>query len=96
VISTAIAGKLSSFSNGLNNIYTLHIFFGLTQQAVEKQLYIVLIAYCLLKIIQLKTGYKGLLLRIKDFLTPVFMNHFPVLSVDFTANLNEFPKGGRK
>jgi len=76
----------------------LHVthFYGLTQQAVEMQLYIALITYCLLKIIQLKTGYKGRYYKSKGFLTPVFMNHFPFLSVGFTANPNEFPKGDGK
>ena len=42
------------------------------------------------------THLKGRCYKSKDFLTPAFMNHFPVLSVNFTAGLNEFPRDGGK
>jgi len=59
------------------------------------QLYIALIAYCLLKIIKLQVT-KGRYYKSKDFLTPAFMNHFPILCENFTANLNNALKGGEK
>lgn len=43
-------------------------FYGYSQQAVELQLYIALITYCLLMLIQQKTGHKGPLLTIKRLL----------------------------
>lgn len=46
------------------NFHVKH-FYGLSQQAVENQLFIVLTAYYLLVLLKLKAGYKGLLLTIK-------------------------------
>lgn len=40
-------------------------FYGLSQQAVENQIFIALITYCLLALLKLKTGYKGPLLTIQ-------------------------------
>jgi hypothetical protein len=34
-------------------------FYGLSEQAVENQLFIALITYCLLMLLKLDTGYKG-------------------------------------
>ncbi len=46
----------------------LHIkhFYGIGQQAVELQLLIALITYCLLILIKQQTGYQGSLLEVKD------------------------------
>ncbi|WP_366924348.1 IS4 family transposase [Metallumcola ferriviriculae] len=43
-------------------------FHGKSEQAVKNQLFIALITYCLLKMLELKTGYKGPLLTIKRLL----------------------------
>ncbi len=43
-------------------------FYGYSQKAVEIQIYIALITYCLLKLIQVKTGYQGPLLTIRRIL----------------------------
>jgi len=43
-------------------------FYGYSRQAVELQLYIALITYCLLVLIQRKTGYEGPLLTVKRLL----------------------------
>ncbi|MBZ4688507.1 MAG: transposase, family [Clostridiales bacterium] len=43
-------------------------FYGKSKQAVQNQLFIALITYCLLKLLELKTGYKGPLLTIKRLL----------------------------
>ncbi|QGP92826.1 IS4 family transposase ISDre1 [Neomoorella glycerini] len=40
-------------------------FYGKSEQAVENQLFIALITYCLMVILQLKAGYRGPLLTIK-------------------------------
>ncbi|MBS3975577.1 MAG: IS4 family transposase [Syntrophomonadaceae bacterium] len=40
-------------------------FYGTSEQAVENQIFIALITYCLLMLIKLKVGYKGSLLTIK-------------------------------
>ena len=56
----------------------LHIkhFYGFSQNAVEMQIYIALITYCLLKLIQLKSGYKGPLLEIKRVLQACLFEPF--------------------
>ena len=49
------------------NLHVKHIY-GLSRQTVENQLYIALITYCLLMILQLDTGFKGPLLTVKRLL----------------------------
>lgn len=49
------------------NLHVKHIY-GLSKQAVENQLYIALVTYCLLMIIKLISGYNGPLLTIKRIL----------------------------
>lgn len=43
-------------------------FYGKSKQAIQNQLFIALITYCLLKLLELKTGYKGPFLTIKRLL----------------------------
>jgi hypothetical protein len=76
----------------------LHVthFYGLTQQAVEMQLYIALITYCLLKIIQLKTGYKGPLLQIQRLLNTCLYEPFPFFVRRLYRKPERFSKGRRK
>lgn len=56
----------------------LHVkhFYGLSRQAVEIQLYIALITYCLLKLIKLRTGYEGPLLQIQRLLNTCLYEPF--------------------
>ncbi len=49
---------------------------GLSKQAVETQLYIVLITYCLLEIVKLKNSYTGSLLEIQRLLKACFHEPF--------------------
>ncbi len=49
------------------NLHVNHMY-GLSKQAVENQLYIALVTYCLLMIIKLTSGYDGPLLTVKRFL----------------------------
>jgi hypothetical protein len=76
----------------------LHVkhFYGLTRQAVEMQLYIALIAYCLLKIIQLKTCYKGPLLQIQRLLSTCFYEPFPCFIRRLYRKPDRTSKGRRK
>jgi len=57
----------------------LHVkhFFGTGEQAVEVQLYIALITYCLLTLIKQKTGYTGTLLELKRCLCACLYEPFP-------------------
>ncbi|MCR4441569.1 MAG: transposase, partial [Peptococcaceae bacterium] len=43
-------------------------FYGTSEQAVENQIFIALITYCLLMLMKLKVGYRGPLLTIKRLL----------------------------
>jgi hypothetical protein len=49
-------------------------FFGTSKQAVENQIFIALITYCLLILMKLKVGYKGPLLTIKRLLHTCLCN----------------------
>ena len=49
------------------NLHVKHMF-GLSKQAVENQLFIALVTYCLLMIIKLNSGYDGPLLTVKRLL----------------------------
>lgn len=51
-------------------------FHSLAQQAVETQLHIALITYCLLKIVKLRTSYTGSLLKIERLLKACFHEPF--------------------
>ena len=57
----------------------LHVkhFFGTGEQAVEVQLYIALITYCLLTLIRQKTRYTGTLLELKRCLCACLYEPFP-------------------
>ena len=68
----------------------LHVkhFYGLSRQAVENQLFIALITYCLMVLLQLKAGYKGSLLTIKRLLSTCFHESFTF----FVQKLHQKPK----
>lgn len=51
-------------------------FYGLSQRAVENQLFIALITYCLMLLLQIKTGFQGTLLTIKQQLTTCLHDPF--------------------
>jgi len=57
----------------------LHIkhFYGTGQQAVELQLLIALITYCLLTLVKQQTGYQGPLLEVKRCLLVCLYEPFP-------------------
>jgi len=63
-------------------------FHSLSKQAVETQLHIALIAYCLLEIAKLRTGYTGSLLKMQILLGFCFHEPFSC----FVRKLHEKPK----
>jgi len=67
-------------------------FYGISQQAVENQLFIALITYCLLMLLKLKTGYKGPLLNIKRFVNACLYEPFTA----FVQKLYRKPKRSSK
>jgi IS4 transposase len=76
----------------------LHVkhFYGLSQQAVEMQLYVALITYCLLKLIQLKTGYKGPLLQIQRLLNTCLYEPFSCFVRKLYRRAKRTSQGRRK
>ena len=67
-------------------------FYGTSKRAVELQLYIALITYCLLKLIQLKTGYQGPLLITKRLLRTCLYESFS----SFVRKINRKPERSSK
>ena len=76
----------------------LHVkhFYGLSQQAVEMQIYIALIAYCLLKLLKLKTGYQGPLLKIQRLLKTCLYEPFSCFVRELYRKPKRSSKGRRK
>jgi len=71
-------------------------FYGTSQQAVENQLFIALVTYCLLMLLKLKRGVKDLCWKLKDCWTPAFLSHLLYSSKNFIANRNAAQKDGEK
>ncbi|MDQ7791904.1 MAG: transposase [Clostridia bacterium] len=55
--------QIELFFKWLKQHLSVEHFYGLTQRVVENQLAIALATYCLVRLLQLKTGYKGALLE---------------------------------
>ena len=60
--------QIELFFKWIKQHFCVKHFYGLSQQAVENQLLIALIIYCLMMLLKMKTGYEGPLLRIKMLL----------------------------
>jgi hypothetical protein len=60
------------------------------------QLYIALIAYCMLKLIKLKTGYEGPLLQIQRLLKTCLYEPFPYFVQKLYRKPKRSSKGRRK
>ena len=71
-------------------------FYGYSRRAVEIQLYIALITYCLLKITQLKTGYEGPLLQIQRLLKTCLYEPFSCFVRRLYRKPERISKGRRK
>jgi hypothetical protein len=76
------------------HLYVKH-FYGTGQHAVELQLYIALISYCLLKLTRLKTGYQGPLLSFKRILLTCLYEPFAELLRKLSRK-PKYSKGRRK
>jgi len=68
VVFTDLAGLLSSFSNGSSNTWKLSTFMGMSETAIQNQIFLALITYCLHVLIQLEMKIKKSLLRITRWL----------------------------
>ncbi len=71
-------------------------FFGTGEQAVEIQLYIALITYCLLTLIKQKTGYAGTLLELKRCLCACLYEPFPCFVKKLYSKGKRQSRGRRK
>lgn len=77
------------------NLHVKHLY-GLSQQAVENQLYIALATYCLLMILQLKSGFEGPLLTIKRALRACLYDPFELFTQQITRKNKRSSKGRRR
>jgi len=80
--------KIELFFKWLKQHFHVKHFYGLSKQAVENQLFISLITYCLLMLLKLKTNFKGSLLTIKRLVNTCLLEPFSM----FLKKLNRKPK----
>lgn len=71
-------------------------FYSTSQHAVELQLYIALISYCLLKLTRLKTGYQGPLLNLTRILLTCLHEPFAELLRKLSRKPGKQSKGRRR
>lgn len=71
-------------------------FYGLSRHAVENQLFIALITFCLLVLVKLKTGYRGPLLTIKRVLHTCLYDSFETFVRKLCREPMHWSKGRRK
>jgi IS4 transposase len=68
--------QIEFFFKWLKQQFHIKHFYGLSQQAVENQMFIALITYCLLMLLKLKTSCKGSFLAIKRLLKVCLLEPF--------------------
>lgn len=68
--------KIETFFKWMKQHLKLKTFYGKGQNAVYNQIWIALITYCLQVLLQLKVGYKGSLLEVKDSLKNTLFKGF--------------------
>jgi hypothetical protein len=71
-------------------------FYGLSQQAVENQILIALITYCLMALVKVKTSYRGSLLTIKRVLRTCLYDTFEAFVRQLRREPMHASKGRRK
>ncbi len=80
--------QIELFFKWIKQYFLVKHFYGTSQQAVQNQLLIALITYCLLILLKLITSYKGPLLTIKRLLDTCLYDPFTV----FVQKLYRRPK----
>ncbi|KAF1085683.1 Transposase DDE domain protein [Sporotomaculum syntrophicum] len=88
--------QIELFFKWIKQHFLVKHFYGTSQQAVQNQLFIALITYCLLMLIKLKTGYKGPLLNIKRLLDVCLYEPFTVFVQKLYYKPKRKSKGRRK
>lgn len=80
--------QIELFFKWLKQHLCIKHFYSTSQHAVEMQLYIALISYCLLKLTRLKTGYQGPLLNFRRILLTCLYEPF----IELLRKLSHKPK----
>ncbi len=88
--------QIELFFKWIKQHFSVKHFYGTSQQAVQNQLLIALITYCLLMLIKLRTGYKGPLLKIKRLLDACMYEPFTVFVQKLYHKPKRKSKGRRK
>lgn len=84
--------KIELFFKWIKQHLKVKHFYGMSEQAVENQLYIALITFCVLTRIKNETGYPGTLLELTRMLLACLHRPF----VDFLSRLLKSPKRSSK
>ena len=88
--------KIELFFKWLKQHFHVKHFYGLSKQAVENQLFISLITYCLLMLLKLKTNFKGSLLTIKRLVNTCLLEPFSMFLKKLTRKPKHSSNGRRK
>jgi len=88
--------QIELFFKWIKQHFLVKHFYGTSQQAVQNQLFIALITYCLLMLIKLITAYKGPLLNIKRLLDACRYEPFAVFIQKLYHKPKRKSKGRRK
>lgn len=88
--------QIELFFKWIKQHFQVKHFYGKSQQAVENQLFIALITYCLLMLLKLKTGYRGPLLDIQRLLNTCLFEPFTVFIQKLYRKPKRKSKGRRK
>jgi hypothetical protein len=84
--------KIELFFKWLKQHMKIEHFYGQSSAAVQNQVYIALITYCLLRILQAVAGYTGSLLELKRMLVTCMFDPFR----SFVKKLHERPRGNSR
>lgn len=77
------------------NLHVKHLY-GTSEQAVENQIYIALVTYCLLMILKLDTGFNGPLLTVKRLLRACLYEPLEEFTRKLTAEKSRSSRGRRR
>lgn len=88
--------QIELFFKWIKQHFLIKHFYGTSQQAVQNQLFIALITYCLLMLLKLRTAYKGPLINIKRLLDTCLYEPFTAFVQKLYCKPKRKSKGRRK
>ena len=88
--------QIELFFKWLKQHLKIKHFYGTGEQAVENQIYLALIMFCLMVLVKLKTGYKGNLLVMKRLLDTCLYEPFSAFVKKLFRPPQRTSKGRRK